>query len=577
MTERVLHAMRLIQQTMSNPTSCSTSRSRSLRGESPHPQSRTSTETLDHDVSASSADTQPYEEASSLADTEPYEDVASSRSRTPPREGSRTPKHPTVDQEGFHSQTASSSQAASSSLHQPLLPEALAQDSDHETTDEDEEVTKLDLKVPKHYWLNEADPDEGDPETGRLEEHIYHFERIRASRWPPKVLGPSTVDPSLVTKLRPEPAQSASILFEGVAARSHIGLGYMVSPEETIETSYFPETGAQTSLIVKAFDNLSAADVKENWHVVKIKRLQELRDLFDLGCYKRMPRSRAKNVADVKWVDKLKMTNGQRDVKSRVTMRGFKDRAGQDLAAFAGTASRWGQRLVNSTIAQNTEFEFFSFDVSAAFAKGMTFRELADLTGETLREVQFDLDAMSSELLRPLPEFRNFDPATETLSMVKPIYGLKDAPRAWQQKLNIILIRFGMKPLLADEQAFVLFQTLVKKPKLLCILSTHADDLKGGAKKAVALALLAHIEKAAGKFKQGWTVFTHTGIEHIHIPGEVYAHQQAYLNQLKPLDTALFRGRPEEDLLSEAHTSLYMSLRTARSRVDDSDHAELTF
>ena len=57
-------------------------------------------------------------------------------------------------------------------------------------------------------------------------------------------------------------------------------------------------------MIVKAFDNLSAADVKENWHVVKIKRLQELRDLFDLGCYKRMPRSRAKNVVDVKWVDK---------------------------------------------------------------------------------------------------------------------------------------------------------------------------------------------------------------------------------------------------------------------------------
>ena len=385
------------------------------------------------------------------------------------------------------------------------------------------------------------------------------------------------MDPSLVTKLRPEPAQSASILFEGVAARSHIGLGYMVSPEETIETTSYPEAGAQTSVIVKAFDNLSAADVKENWHAVKIKRLQELRDLFGLGCYKRMPRSRAKNVADVKWVDKWKMINGQRGVKSRVTMRGFKDRAGQDLAIFVGTASRWGQRFVNFAIAQNTEFEFFAFDVSAAFAKGMTFQELADFAGDTLCEVQFDLDTMSLELLKSLPGFKDFDPATETLSMVKPIYGLKDAPRAWQQKLNSILLSFGMKQLLADEQVFVLFETFVKKPRLLCILSTHANDLKGGAEKTIAMALLAHIEKAAGKFKQGWTVFTHTGIEHIHIPGEVYAHQQAYLNQLKPLDTALFRGRPEEDLLSEAHTSLYMSLRTARSRVDDSDHAELTF
>ena len=327
------------------------------------------------------------------------------------------------------------------------------------------------------------------------------------------------MDPSLVTKLRSEPAQSASILFEGVAARSHIGPGYMVSSEETIETTCYPEAGAQTSVIVKAFDNLSAAEVKENWHVVKIKRLKELRDLFDLGCYKRMPRSRAKNAVDVKWVDKWKMIRG---VKSRITMRGFKDRAGQDLATFAGTASRWGQRFVNSAIAQDKEFELFSFDVSAAFAKGMANRELVDLTGETLREVQFDMDAMSLELLKSLPEFKDFGPATETLSMVKPIYGLKDAPRAWQRKPNSILISFGMKQLLADEQVSVLFETFAKKHKHLCILSTHVDDLKGGAKKAVALAFLAHIEKAAGKIKQEWTVFTHTSIEHIHSPGEVH-------------------------------------------------------
>ena len=165
---------------------------------------------------------------------------------------------------------------------------------------------------------------------------------------------------------------------------------------------------------------------------------------------------------------------------------------------------------------------------------------------------------MSLELLKTLPEFKDFNPATETLSMVKPIYGLKDAPRAWQQKLNSILFSSGMKQLLAEEQVFVLLETLVKKSKR--ILSTHVDDLKGGAKKAIAMALLAHIEKASCKLKQGWTVFSHTGIEHINSPGEVYALQQAYLNQLKPLDTALFRGRPKEELLSEAHTSLYMSL-----------------
>ena len=31
---------------------------------------------------------------------------------------------------------------------------------------------KPDFKMPKHFWLDEADPDEGDPETEPLEEHI---------------------------------------------------------------------------------------------------------------------------------------------------------------------------------------------------------------------------------------------------------------------------------------------------------------------------------------------------------------------------------------------------------------------
>ena len=71
-------------------------------------------------------------------------------------------------------------------------------------------------------------------------------------------------------------------------------------------------------------------------------------------------------------------------------MRGFKDRQDQ-LETFAGTASRSGQRVVNAITAQNPDFVLFSFDVSQAFAKGLTFEEYARATGTQLRAVEFEL------------------------------------------------------------------------------------------------------------------------------------------------------------------------------------------
>ena len=83
-------------------------------------------------------------------------------------------------------------------------------------------------------------------------------------------------------------------------------------------------------------------------------------------------------------------------------MRGFKDRA-VCLETFAGTASRCGQRVVNTVAAQNDQFEIWSFDVSQAFAKGLTFGQLAELTGTPLRQVDGGrLDPEADQRLREL-------------------------------------------------------------------------------------------------------------------------------------------------------------------------------
>ena len=112
--------------------------------------------------------------------------------------------------------------------------------------------------------------------------------------------------------------------------------------------------------------------------------------------------------------------------------------------------------IANSAAAQEPEWTLFSFDISQAFAKGMDFAETARHTGTPLRAVEFDLHPRDIPILRKLKGFENFDPRTETLRMIKPIYGLKDAPRAWRQKLHQVLTDFGLKQLIAEGEVYVL-------------------------------------------------------------------------------------------------------------------------
>lgn len=132
--------------------------------------------------------------------------------------------------------------------------------------------------------------------------------------------------------------------------------------------------------------------------------------------------------------------------------------------------------MVFSVTAQEMpEWLLFSFNVSAAFAKGLTFEELSQLTGEPLRRVQVELSEQDVAVVRTVPGFEGFDLSEEMVLMIKAVYGLKDAPRAWRKKLHQILVQFSMRELLADPQLYVMHVA----GKLPIILSTHVDDLKG--------------------------------------------------------------------------------------------------
>ena len=237
-------------------------------------------------------------------------------------------------------------------------------------------------------------------------------------------------------------------------------------------------------------------------------KLKEIQGLYDFGCFERCPWARCRNIIDARPVATWKMVDGVLSIKCRLAARGFNDKM-QQLEKYAGTTLRSGQRLVNVVVA------LFSLDVPQAFAKGMTFKGIAALTGTALREVQFDIPRAD-------------------LDMIKPIYGFKDAPRAWRKKMHQVFAAWlSCRQLYAEpephcangrklsevvtiqyerakahdaeqsEQGGKRTLEPLRLAELLCFLPVHVDDFKGAATRATADPLLKHLEREDWKVHGG--------------------------------------------------------------------------
>ena len=286
-----------------------------------------------------------------------------------------------------------------------------------------------------------------------------------------------------------------------------------------------------------------------------------------------MSRSKAKNRVDGTWVLKWKKVRKEiegknswvRIVKARLTARGFKDLQAfrDDVTTYSGTASKWAQRMVNQHAAQ-FEYEIFSMDISAAFLKGMTYEKISKITGDPLRSVQFDFPPKDAWLLQKLPGMSNFDYHTEVLDLVKALWGLKDAPRAFGLKLAETLRESGFTQGIIDPQVWRRFSkehsgkpghmrnpVSPSEPKqrsnhvgeevlgkhVECMLTTHIDDIKGSGTGQARDILLKALRKDYGDdVKVETKEFEHVGIKHIqHSDCSIYAHQEHYVQEISEI------------------------------------------
>ena len=272
---------------------------------------------------------------------------------------------------------------------------------------------------------------------------------------------------------------------------------------------------------------LTKEEVQQHWAEVCSAIQKELETWVKHRCISRKRKAGAKNIIDVRWVFKWKFehetqtasasltsnTVKRRIIRARLCLRGFKDIQANDLDSYAGTSQRYSQRVIVSE-AVIREWDLANSDISKAFLQGVTYEELARITGEPLREVNFYLPGYCIPFLRKIPGYEDFDPVTEVLHCDKPGTGCNDAPRCFSLKLAKVTHDLcGMVACTVDKE--LCFLHCPETGRLKAILAKHVDDLKICSDKQTIVWIIEQIEKVFGKLKIEWNNFTNCGIRHV--------------------------------------------------------------
>ena len=176
-----------------------------------------------------------------------------------------------------------------------------------------------------------------------------------------------------------------------------------------------------------------------------------------------------------------KNPDGTPRAKARLITQGFKDpdALSGSLTTNAPTLTRLSRSMILSTCAMFS-WRMFTSDITTAFLQGKNF------SPESSRVIWIRLPRDAKELLGLSPD------SPVLMKLVKPMYGLCDAPRAWFEEASERIIRAGkgnivQHPLDACllmtfhplEQHEVEGETPFSERRLAALFGLHVDDLLG--------------------------------------------------------------------------------------------------
>ena len=307
-------------------------------------------------------------------------------------------------------------------------------------------------------------------------------------------------------------------------------------------------------------DDINEDDVAKIWPLVEEADKSEVEQFVQEDAFKKIHRleiSESMVVIDARWVRKWKkLADGKKKVKSRLCARGCLDRQKDLLTTRSTTATRLSQRLLLS-LAATFDMEVESWDIAGAFLKGLNFSQIRDM----LRDMGVDSPLRQVIIIPPMNVWRHLasassyfkvnNPTDWALLCMKPIYGLNDAPLAWQLSLHSYLRDIRAHPSLMDENSW---RWKKDDGSLLAICTCHVDDVAIAGPK---WWLEEHYKAFVKKFKKvtrQQLPFEHCGAKYERIGNGYRMVQSDFCSKMKPAEVDV-KKKDNERLKPEEVTS----------------------
>ncbi|CAE7229459.1 unnamed protein product [Symbiodinium sp. CCMP2592] len=213
----------------------------------------------------------------------------------------------------------------------------------------------------------------------------------------------------------------------------------------------------------------------------------------------------------------------------------------QMLHSSAATLlSRLSQRLLMS-VSATQDFDVESWDISGAFLKGLTFEQIREL----LRARGISAPMRKVALVVPRNVWRHLaacDPSFKlpedriddyVLVCLKPVYGLNDAPLAWQLCLHQHFESTGGIPSLQDENMFFWMRGKGEQG-ITALATTHVDDVGAGSKKSWLTEQYNLLCAKFGRVTRQELPFHHCGVLYSKTADGFSMTQDDFCKKLKP-------------------------------------------
>ena len=335
------------------------------------------------------------------------------------------------------------------------------------------------------------------------------------------------------------------------------------------KTSHRAEACLRTGCIYKVdqeTNNIDEDQISPDiWQEVDAADLAEVRQFVEEKAFRKIHTSAITSdmvVVDARWVRKKKRYPDKSiRIKSRLCARGFLDQQKDLLTTRSTTATRLSQRIIISQAARRRERQLESIDVAGAFLKGFDFKQIQ----KALKELGIQAPSRTVIILPPLNVFKHLAALSDEFKIPmhqiseygllcnKPVYGLNDAPLAWQLCLHSFLKETGGAPSRLDENFF----TWKEKDKVIALATTHVDDIALTADLPWLDNMNQMFVKRFGKVTRQQLPFDHCGCHYEKTNDGYKISQEDFANKMETVDV------PEREDDSKLTPVEVTSLRSA--------------